>query len=48
METRHTSRAPLSDERIPPEIFDELCAAALLEGARLAVPSGRLPDPSTP
>ncbi|WGP13556.1 nitroreductase family protein [Streptomyces sp. SH5] len=37
---RHTSRLPFSDERIPPEIFDELCAAALLEGARLAVPSG--------
>ncbi|MEU0982642.1 Acg family FMN-binding oxidoreductase [Streptomyces sp. NBUL23] len=40
VENRHTSRAPFTDEQIPPEIFDELCAAALLEGARLAVPSG--------
>ncbi|WP_411080112.1 Acg family FMN-binding oxidoreductase [Streptomyces sp. cmx-18-6] len=35
---RHTSRAPFSDERIPPEILDGLGAAALLEGARLTVP----------
>ncbi|MEU9708958.1 nitroreductase family protein [Streptomyces sp. NPDC047967] len=40
VKARRTSRFPFSDERIPPEIFDELCAAALLEGARLAVPSG--------
>ncbi|MFG2615102.1 Acg family FMN-binding oxidoreductase [Streptomyces anulatus] len=39
VETRHTNRSPFSDEQIPPEILDELCAAALLEGARLAVPS---------
>ncbi|MCI4042711.1 nitroreductase family protein [Streptomyces sp. TRM75563] len=35
---RHTSRFPFSDEPIPPELFDELCAAALLEGCRLIVP----------
>ncbi|MFJ6513583.1 Acg family FMN-binding oxidoreductase [Streptomyces sp. NPDC091406] len=35
---RHTSRLPFSDERIPPEIVDELSAAALLEGVRLIVP----------
>ncbi|MFI8823504.1 Acg family FMN-binding oxidoreductase [Streptomyces sp. NPDC053431] len=35
---RHTSRLPFTEERIPPEILDELCAAALLEGCRLVVP----------
>ncbi|PVC92241.1 nitroreductase family protein [Streptomyces sp. CS131] len=35
---RRTSRLPFSDERIPPEIWDELSAAALLEGVRLIVP----------
>ncbi|MEV7910024.1 Acg family FMN-binding oxidoreductase [Streptomyces griseus] len=35
---RHTSRFPFSDEPIPSEILGELNAAALLEGARLAVP----------
>ncbi|MFE3383575.1 Acg family FMN-binding oxidoreductase [Streptomyces anulatus] len=44
VEARHTNRSPFSDEQIPPEIFDELCAAALLEGARLAVPSDRYTD----
>ena len=35
---RHTSRFPFSEERIPSEVTDELCAAALLEGCRLVVP----------
>lgn len=35
---RHTSRFPFTEERIPPELFDGLRAAALLEGCRLTVP----------
>ncbi|MGW2202802.1 Acg family FMN-binding oxidoreductase [Streptomyces sp. NPDC001774] len=35
---RHTSRFPFSEERIPSEVIDGLCAAALLEGCRLVVP----------
>lgn len=35
---RHTSRFPFSEERIPTEILDGLCAAALLEGCHLVVP----------
>ncbi|WP_254705619.1 Acg family FMN-binding oxidoreductase [Streptomyces vilmorinianum] len=35
---RHTSRFPFSEERIPSELLDGLCSAALLEGCRLVVP----------
>ncbi|MFM9373811.1 Acg family FMN-binding oxidoreductase [Streptomyces sp. Da 82-17] len=35
---RHTSRFPFTDEQVPLEIFDGLCAAAFLEGCRLVVP----------
>ncbi|MFF9912337.1 Acg family FMN-binding oxidoreductase [Streptomyces sp. NPDC013457] len=35
---RHTSRFPFSEERIPSEVTDGLCAEALLEGCRLVVP----------
>ncbi|MFF6772431.1 Acg family FMN-binding oxidoreductase [Streptomyces sp. NPDC012637] len=35
---RHTSRFPFTDERIPSEVVDGLCAAALSEGCRLVVP----------
>ncbi|MCM2389326.1 Acg family FMN-binding oxidoreductase [Streptomyces albipurpureus] len=35
---RHTSRFPFTDEPIPVEVLDGLCAAALLEGCRLAFP----------
>ncbi|MCX4966106.1 nitroreductase family protein [Streptomyces sp. NBC_00654] len=35
---RHTSRFPFSEEQIPSEVVDGLCAAALLEGCRLVVP----------
>ncbi|BFP50581.1 hypothetical protein SCMC78_03880 [Streptomyces sp. CMC78] len=38
MKLRHTSRFPFSDEPIPSEILGGLSAAALLEGARPAVP----------
>ncbi|MCJ1676208.1 nitroreductase family protein [Streptomyces sp. APSN-46.1] len=36
---RHTSRHPFTDEEVPAAIKDELCGAALLEGARLVFPS---------
>ncbi|MFE9629589.1 Acg family FMN-binding oxidoreductase [Streptomyces sp. NPDC006463] len=35
---RHTSRFPFTEEEIPPAVQDGLCAAALLEGARLVLP----------
>ncbi|MFF0425113.1 Acg family FMN-binding oxidoreductase [Streptomyces sp. NPDC004520] len=38
LRSRHTSRFPFTDERIPPEILDGLQAAALLEGCRLVLP----------
>jgi hypothetical protein len=36
---RHTSRHPFTEEEIPAAIRDELCGAALLEGARLIFPA---------
>ncbi|MBT2406553.1 MULTISPECIES: nitroreductase family protein [unclassified Streptomyces] len=35
---RHTSRFPFTDEEIPAAVQDGLCAEALLEGCRLALP----------
>ncbi|MGW2559398.1 Acg family FMN-binding oxidoreductase [Streptomyces sp. NPDC001514] len=35
---RHTSRFPFTDEEVPGGLLDELCGAALLEGAHLYVP----------
>ncbi|MEV6202933.1 nitroreductase family protein [Streptomyces sp. NPDC051771] len=35
---RHTSRFPFSEEPVPVELLDGLCAAARLEGCRLVVP----------
>ncbi|MFB7591071.1 Acg family FMN-binding oxidoreductase [Streptomyces sp. NPDC056169] len=35
---RHTSRFPYTEERVPSEVIDGLCAAAVLEGCRLIVP----------
>ncbi|MFE9559991.1 Acg family FMN-binding oxidoreductase [Streptomyces sp. NPDC006487] len=35
---RHTSRFPFTGEEIPSAVQDGLCAAALLEGARLVLP----------
>ncbi|MER5208916.1 nitroreductase family protein [Streptomyces sp. NPDC002825] len=35
---RHTSRFPFTEEPVPSEVIDGLCAASLLEGCRLVVP----------
>ncbi|MFJ3099727.1 Acg family FMN-binding oxidoreductase [Streptomyces hydrogenans] len=35
---RHTSRFPFTEEPVPAELLDGLCAAARLEGCRLIVP----------
>ncbi|MEV7281638.1 nitroreductase [Streptomyces sp. NPDC093111] len=35
---RHTSRFPFTEERIPAELLDALCAEAVREGCRLVVP----------
>lgn len=35
---RHSNRSPFSDEPVPAELLDGLCAAARWEGGRLAVP----------
>ncbi|MFE2560304.1 Acg family FMN-binding oxidoreductase [Streptomyces sp. NPDC059352] len=35
---RHTSRFPFTEERIPSELTDALCSAAILEGCRLVLP----------
>ncbi|WP_406087288.1 Acg family FMN-binding oxidoreductase [Streptomyces virginiae] len=36
--SRHSSRFPFTEERIPTPLLDALCAAARLEGCRLVVP----------
>ncbi|MEV5973164.1 nitroreductase family protein [Streptomyces sp. NPDC051921] len=35
---RHTSRFPFTEEPVPSEVIDGLCAASLLEGCHLVVP----------